>query len=67
MRVDGSPKEHSQEHPEEQSNKRPEERQDEDPNKRADEEPKNPDAPLNIMLFYADDWTMKVMGKLNPD
>jgi arylsulfatase len=24
------------------------------------------DVPLNIMLFYADDWTMKVMGKLNP-
>ena len=23
-------------------------------------------APMNIMLFYADDWTMKVMGKLNP-
>jgi len=22
--------------------------------------------PLNIMLFYADDWTMKVLGKLNP-
>jgi arylsulfatase A-like enzyme len=22
--------------------------------------------PMNIMLFYADDWTMKVMGKLNP-
>lgn len=23
--------------------------------------------PLNIVLFYADDWTMKVLGKLNPD
>ena len=22
---------------------------------------------LNIVLFYADDWTMNVMGKLNPD
>jgi arylsulfatase A-like enzyme len=30
-------------------------------------EPEAPmDEPLNIMLFYADDWTMKVMGKLNP-
>eukprot|EP00934_Nitzschia_sp_Nitz4_P000443 Nitzschia sp. Nitz4//scaffold341_size29662//449//2044//NITZ4_008033-RA/size29662-processed-gene-0.25-mRNA-1//-1//CDS//3329548531//443//frame0 len=25
------------------------------------------DEPLNIVLFYADDWTMKVMGKLNKD
>ena len=23
--------------------------------------------PLNIVIFYADDWTMKVLGKLNPD
>ena len=23
------------------------------------------DEPLNIVLFYADDWTMKVLGKLN--
>lgn len=22
--------------------------------------------PLNIVLFYADDWTMQVLGKLNP-
>jgi arylsulfatase len=22
--------------------------------------------PLNIVLFYADDWTMKILGKLNP-
>lgn len=25
------------------------------------------DDPLNIVLFYADDWTMKVLGALNPD
>jgi hypothetical protein len=24
------------------------------------------DQQLNIVLFYADDWTMKVLGKLNP-
>lgn len=23
--------------------------------------------PMNVVLFYADDWTQKVMGKLNPD
>jgi hypothetical protein len=22
--------------------------------------------PLNVVLFYADDWTMKILGKLNP-
>ena len=27
---------------------------------------KNED-PLNIVLFDPDDWTMKVLGKLNPD
>lgn len=28
-------------------------------------EPTVNDEPLNIVLFYADDWTMKVIGKLN--
>jgi hypothetical protein len=28
--------------------------------------PTNLDEPLNILLFYADDWTMNVLGKLNP-
>jgi len=45
----------------------PEEYQEQRQDKEPDEESKNNEPPLNIMLFYADDWTMKVMGKLNPD
>ena len=30
------------------------------------EEPQKEHDPLNIVLFYADDWTLKVVGKLNP-
>mmetsp|Transcript_31374 Transcript_31374/g.65494 ORF Transcript_31374/g.65494 Transcript_31374/m.65494 type:complete len:644 (-) Transcript_31374:3643-5574(-) len=30
------------------------------------EAPPDQQEPLNIVLFYADDWTMKVLGKLNP-
>ena len=33
---------------------------------RREEETVKIDEPLNIVLFYADDWTMKVLGKLNP-
>lgn len=34
----------------------------------AEEEEKIPEHdPLNIMLFYADDWTMNVLGKMNPE
>jgi arylsulfatase len=32
-----------------------------------DDEPLPSNEPLNVVLFYADDWTMKVLGKLNPD
>mmetsp|Transcript_40065 Transcript_40065/g.61586 ORF Transcript_40065/g.61586 Transcript_40065/m.61586 type:complete len:518 (+) Transcript_40065:101-1654(+) len=32
-----------------------------------DDEPPPSKDPLNVVLFYADDWTMKVLGKLNPD
>jgi arylsulfatase len=31
-----------------------------------EEEKKKEHEQLNIVLFYADDWTMKVLGKLNP-
>lgn len=35
-------------------------------NTKAEEEVKEPSEPLNVVLFYADDWTLKVVGKLNP-
>jgi hypothetical protein len=34
--------------------------------RKAEEEVEVPHEPLNIVLFYADDWTSKVVGKLNP-
>jgi hypothetical protein len=34
--------------------------------RKAEEEVEVPHEPLNIVLFYADDWTSKIVGKLNP-
>lgn len=38
----------------------------EEPAQAEKEEPQEKHDPLNIVLFYADDWTLKVVGKLNP-